>query len=137
LGASVEKKNMRIAFDEPSAVEGLYTLGTHGFKGSSEMWIGWFLWLYFHWGRLVRQGTDETVSITELGDGDRNFSFDNGVYTADLVGDLPSALEKQRIANISFCKVNHGGGWESRNKIITNVTPSQLLPKLIRNWTAN
>lgn len=44
-----------------------------------------------------RRKSDSPVSI--FLDGDWDLGLDDGIDTSDLVGDLPSALEEQRVVN--------------------------------------
>lgn len=57
---------MGVALDEPTAIEGLYTLRSHGIEGGSKVLICRLLWLDFHGGGLVGEGADEAVSVAEL-----------------------------------------------------------------------
>lgn len=54
---------MGIAFDEPSAVEGLYAHTTHTFESSSKMRVCGVFSFYLHRSCLVAERTDETISV--------------------------------------------------------------------------
>lgn len=54
---------MGIAFDEPSAVEGLYAHTTHTFESSGKMRVCGVFSFYLHRSCLVAERTDETISV--------------------------------------------------------------------------
>jgi len=72
------------------------------------MGICGFLLLDFHGGGLVAERTDKGVPVAILCDGDWDLGLDDGVDTADLVCDLPGALEEKRVADVAFVR---GHGW--------------------------
>lgn len=60
------------------------------------------LGLDLHGGGLVGEGADEGVAVAVLGDGDGDLCLDDGVDAADLVCDLPGALEEEGITDVAF-----------------------------------
>jgi hypothetical protein len=79
------------------------------------MSVCWFLCLDFHGCGLVREGPDEAVSVAIFCNGDRDFCLDDGVDTADLVSDLPGALEKEGVVDVAL-ELWHGDGGERGRK---------------------
>lgn len=63
LAAGIEQQDVRVALDEPAAVEGFDTSCSERLEGTCEMGILWFLGLYLHRCRFVAEGTDEAVSV--------------------------------------------------------------------------
>ena len=57
------------------------------------MLVGGLFRFNFHGRGLVRQGSDETIPVAELGDGDGDLRLNDRVDAANLVCDLPCALE--------------------------------------------
>jgi len=100
--AGVEEEDAGVALDEPATKENLDALGAHGLYGGTEMVVCGLLCLDLHGGSLVGEGTDETVSVAELLDGDGDLCLYDGVYAADLVCDLPSAFEEDGIADVAL-----------------------------------
>ena len=76
------------------------------------MRIRGLLGLDLHGGSLVGERADEGVTVAILGDGDGDLGLDDGVDTADLVSDLPGALEEEGVADVAL-DLGHGGvvGW--------------------------
>ena len=107
LAASIEKKNVGSTLYEPAAIKHLDTSRSHAVEGGSEVRVSRFLGLDLHWRGLVGERADKCVAIAIFRDGDRDFGLDNGVDTANLVGDLPSTLEEEGIASIAL-DVRHG-----------------------------
>lgn len=108
--AGVEEEDAGVALDEPATVEDLDALGAHGVEGGEEMLVGGLLWLDLHGGSLVGEGADETVPVAEFLDGDGDLCLYDGVYAADLVCDLPCALEEDGAADVAlFVRGRHGG----------------------------
>jgi hypothetical protein len=102
LAASIKEEDVRIAIDQPATIETFYALYTHRVESAGDMRIGWFLCLHLHGSRFVRERADESVPVTKLGDGDWYFGFYDGVDTADLVCDLPSAFEEDWVTDIAL-----------------------------------
>ena len=107
LAAGVEEKDVGSTLYEPAAIKHLDTGCAHAVEGSGEVRVGRFLGLDLHWRGLVGERADECVAIAIFGDGDGDFGLDDGVDTANLVGDLPSALEEEGIANVAL-NLRHG-----------------------------
>jgi hypothetical protein len=101
LATSVEQDDLWSALDQPSSIEQDHAISAHGLYGCTEEGIFRFLWLDFHWRGLVRERTDEAVSVSVFRDRDWNLCLDDGVDSTNFVGDLPRALEQQRVANIA------------------------------------
>lgn len=107
LAASVEEEDVGRALDEPAAVEDLDPGLAHHVEGGGEVGVRGLLRLDLHRCGLVRERADEGVAVAILGDGDGDLGLDHGVDTADLVGDLPCALEEEGVADVAL-DVGHG-----------------------------
>lgn len=118
LAASVEQEDARRAFDKPSAIQTLDTGRAHRVKGAGKVGICRLLNFYLHGCGLVAERADEAVSVAVLRDRHGDFRLYDGVDAADLVGDLPGALEEQRVPYIAlwFC-LWLGHGWERRRVV--------------------
>ena len=101
LAASVEQDDLGGTLNQPSPVEQDHAFSAHGLYGCTEEGIFWFFWLYLHRRGLVRERADEAVSVSVFRHCNGDLCLDDGVDTAYFVGDLPCALEQQRVANIA------------------------------------
>ena len=141
MGACVEEEDVGISLNEPSAIESLDALCAHGVKRGSEVFVRWLDLLDLHGGGLVGEWADKTISIAKLRDGDGDFCFDDCVDPADLVGNLPSALEEEGVGDITgggrrmgvlLGRGRHGEKSEKRrsksmNLEVTTMTSSSLV----------
>lgn len=102
LASSIEQEHMRCTLNQPTAIKALYAALTHGIKRARKVRVFRLLRLDLHGCRLVAKGSDEAVSVAKLLDGDGDLGLDDGVDTADLVGDLPCALEEEGVADVAL-----------------------------------
>lgn len=108
LAAGVEEEDVGGALNEPAAVEDLYACLAHIVKGGGKMGVLGLLGLDLHGRSLVGERADEGVTVAILLDGDGDFGLDDSVDTADLVRDLPGALEEEGVAYVALY-FRHGG----------------------------
>jgi hypothetical protein len=102
LAAGIEEEDVWITVDQPATVEAFNALHAHRIEGTGDVGIGWLLRLHLHGGGFVREWADEGIPVAKLGDGDGDLGLDDGVDTADLVCDLPCALEKNGFPDVAF-----------------------------------
>lgn len=128
--ACVEEQDVGSTVDEPSAVKGLDAAIAHDCEGGDEVGIVRLFLIDLHGGRLVGEGADEAVPVAILCLGDGDLCLDDGVDSADLVCDLPGALEEDRRRDVSLV----GGHWmgtvsgSSSNAIY----PTDVIPPIRR-----
>lgn len=100
--AGVEEQDVGSAVDKPSAVEGLDTAIAHDCEGRDEVGIVGLFLIDLHGGSLVGKGADEAVPVAILCLGDGDLCLDDGVDSANLICDLPGALEEDRRRDVSL-----------------------------------
>lgn len=66
LTAGVEEQNVGSAFNEPSAIEGFDTTGSHLFESRLQMGIRGLLLVDLHGGSFVGKRADEAISVAIL-----------------------------------------------------------------------
>ena len=128
--AGIEEQDVWSAVDEPSAVKGLDTTIAHDCEGGDEVGIVRLFLIDLHGGSLVGEGADEAVPVAILCLGDGDLCLDNGIDSADLVCDLPGALEEDRRRHVSLV----GGHWMGTVSVSCNnaIYPTDVIPPITR-----